>query len=312
MASGMDAYIVYDVLKRISTPFDKTKAFEHGIIDADGKLLKKPKSAEERKAYTLLDRFAINIKRVLSKFGLKSKASNFAAAMFLLKEYHENGSIPDNDHYIRQGIQEQLNLMEKREVGKTYRALIERVEEVREADDVNELAVVKPAAKDTLGITRDKMPQIATDDYPEFFEFLKANGAKWTKKMVPAQKLKPIQKEFSDAGVEKALRKRAIKKDSIISKDNYIIDGHHRWLGVLNTDPTKKIGVIQVNMPVRKLLALMKEFPKTTYKAIYEDMPTNSAGGGQVHGIGVGPQGEPGVTRRRKEVQAFLKRWGKK
>lgn len=30
---------------------------------------------------------------------------------------------------------------------------------------------------------------------------------------------------------------------------------------------------------------------------IEEDAPTNNAGGGQVDGIGVGPKGEPGVTR---------------
>lgn len=31
-------------------------------------------------------------------------------------------------------------------------------------------------------------------------------------------------------------------------------------------------------------------------KKVYEDSPTNSAGGGGVAGIGVGPQGEPGVS----------------
>ena len=29
--------------------------------------------------------------------------------------------------------------------------------------------------------------------------------------------------------VEKALRKRKLKKASIVSSDNYIIDGHHGW-----------------------------------------------------------------------------------
>lgn len=31
-------------------------------------------------------------------------------------------------------------------------------------------------------------------------------------------------------------------------------------------------------------------------KKVYEDAPVNNAGGGNVAGIGVGPQGEPGVT----------------
>lgn len=41
-------------------------------------------------------------------------------------------------------------------------------------------------------------------------------------------------------------------------------------------------------------------------KKVYEDAPTNSAGGGGVAGIGVGPQGEPGVP-----VSVQKKRYGK-
>lgn len=35
-------------------------------------------------------------------------------------------------------------------------------------------------------------------------------------------------------------------------------------------------------------------------KNIKEDAPTNSAGSGGVAGIGVGPQGEPGVPKKKK------------
>ena len=34
--------------------------------------------------------------------------------------------------------------------------------------------------------------------------------------------------------------------------------------------------------------------------SIKEDAPTNSVGGGGVAGIGVGPQGEPGVPKKKK------------
>lgn len=55
--------------------------------------------------------------------------------------------------------------------------------------------------------------------------------------------------------------------------------------------------------------------PKT--KSFEEDAPTNSAGAGNVAGIGVGPDGEPGVKRkkkknpydgRRREAKAFFNR----
>lgn len=60
MANVADTYMIYQVLKRLTTPFNETKAFELGLIDKNGKLLKKPKTQEERKAYNYFDRFIFN------------------------------------------------------------------------------------------------------------------------------------------------------------------------------------------------------------------------------------------------------------
>ena len=49
----------YFFVKKMATPFKKTKAYKLGIIDDKGNVLKPMKSLEtdeERKAYTLLDR----------------------------------------------------------------------------------------------------------------------------------------------------------------------------------------------------------------------------------------------------------------
>ena len=57
----------------------------------------------------------------------------------------------------------------------------------------------------------------------------------------------------------------------------------------------------------------MKTIWKTVspYTGIEEDAPTNSAGGGNVHGIGVGPHGEPGVDPKKKKKQTLIDRSGK-
>ena len=76
MSRVIDALIAYRVLKLLVTPFNKTKAFELGIIDEKGKVLIKskqinksvPVAAERknaRKHYTLLIRFVFNLKRLL-------------------------------------------------------------------------------------------------------------------------------------------------------------------------------------------------------------------------------------------------------
>ena len=104
MANVADTYMIYQVLKRLTTPFDETKAFELGLIDKDGKLLKKPKTTDEKKAYTYFDRFIFNMKRLLHRVGLKSKFATYGAALFLLKE-DRDGYMP-TDQEMLQGVLE--------------------------------------------------------------------------------------------------------------------------------------------------------------------------------------------------------------
>ena len=100
MGRVIDALIAYRVLKLLVTPFNKTKAYKFGIIDDKGKVLIKSKdflksfSSQElpkaRKAYTLLIRFVFNLKRLLSKVGIRGPlGTSAAAAIAFFKE--ENG-----------------------------------------------------------------------------------------------------------------------------------------------------------------------------------------------------------------------------
>jgi hypothetical protein len=90
MSRVIDALVAYRVLKLLVTPFNRTKAFELGIIDAKGKVLKKSRDIsdpKERNAYTLLIRFVFNLKRILSKVGIRGPlGSSAAAAIAFFKE----------------------------------------------------------------------------------------------------------------------------------------------------------------------------------------------------------------------------------
>ena len=49
MASPIiDIYLVYEFIKRLVTPFDKTKAFSLGLIDADGKNIRNAITSQEK------------------------------------------------------------------------------------------------------------------------------------------------------------------------------------------------------------------------------------------------------------------------
>ena len=82
-------YFVYQFLKKLVTPFEKTKAFELGIIDKKGKLLKRKRdleTQEEKDSYTLSDRLIWNLKRLLGKIpGGKSRIASYAAALWLIR-----------------------------------------------------------------------------------------------------------------------------------------------------------------------------------------------------------------------------------
>ena len=90
MGRVIDALIAYRLLKLLVTPFNKTKAYKMGIIDDKGKVLIKAKQfnkeipankrADAKKAYTLLIRFVFNLKRILSKVGIRGALGSAAAA----------------------------------------------------------------------------------------------------------------------------------------------------------------------------------------------------------------------------------------
>ena len=92
MASpAVDPYIVYQFIKRLSTPFDETEAFRLGLIDDKGKRLKKASTKEEKNAMTYFDRMIFNMKRLLAKVpGGNTRMGSYAAALLLLKEEKEH------------------------------------------------------------------------------------------------------------------------------------------------------------------------------------------------------------------------------
>ena len=86
-----DLFYAFRFLKLLVTPFEKTKAFELGIIDKEGKILKKSidrTTPDEKSAYTVFHRLVFNLKRIMAKApGGKSVIARYGAALFLIKEH---------------------------------------------------------------------------------------------------------------------------------------------------------------------------------------------------------------------------------
>lgn len=74
-------------LRLLTTPWNKTNAYKEGIIDENGKVIKKPETSREKEVYNTFHKLVYNLKRLLNKvpFG-KSTLASYAAALYLVKE----------------------------------------------------------------------------------------------------------------------------------------------------------------------------------------------------------------------------------
>lgn len=111
-STAINTVVIYKFIQLLVREWKDNPAYELGIIDENGKTLKKArdlKTSEEKEAYTMFHRLVFNIKRLLSKVpGGSSKLGSFAAALWLLKESEEL-----NEATMERIVQEFMEILEK-------------------------------------------------------------------------------------------------------------------------------------------------------------------------------------------------------
>lgn len=121
-----------------------------------------------------------------------------------------------------------------------------------------------------LGILRAEMPQIAANQLQAFLKFLQKHGVSNRKLWYPVSKLKLTQSEFNKFKVMDLVNKNISRKQHVmpilISKDDFVLDGSHRFLALYNQKPNSEIEVYQLNMPIQQLVKLSKEFSGVKYR----------------------------------------------
>lgn len=140
-----------------------------------------------------------------------------------------------------------------------------------------------------MPLARHKLPQIPKREIPDFIRYLQtksypekrltgqpsayhSGGNQYNvgfqsdvaveAAKIPAKFLKPIQKHVDIDKVKGMLRDiDKIKNDVfIVDKDNRILDGHHRWLAILKSNPQQQMRVIRVHLPIGELVRAAHEF----------------------------------------------------
>lgn len=97
----------------------------------------------------------------------------------------------------------------------------------------------------SLGKMRHGMPQLGKFD--SFLADLKKNNVKSSVQEIEPKKLIPTQKNFNQDKVDSLKAEGWDNKPIISSKDNYVVDGHHRWLAAHQKGQKIKSRVIDMN-----------------------------------------------------------------
>jgi hypothetical protein len=149
---------------------------------------------------------------------------------------------------------------------------------------------------ETKGIPRAEMPQLDDQQTKDFRKYLKDQGYKIEKDKTPAANLRATQNELNGAkvaGVAQKLRDKPghYSKRIIVSKDDYILDGHHHWAakvgldsedGILDNDT--KVKISRVDISITKLLAEAEKFTGGKGKKTVGESGTSKSyqGAGQI------------------------------
>jgi hypothetical protein len=184
---------------------------------------------------------------------------------------------------------------------------------ISKAADVCEIS--PPVCVDNLGLTRDRMPQIEGEAsvvelledvntaqrekgqailaagakrvdtrtiLDQFLDRLERAKVRTKRERVLVGTLKATQAEIQAAKVvamaDAHLRGLfpGLDKQIVVSRDDYILDGHHRWAALMSIDPKRYMSVLRVSLPMRELLHEAAATPGV-YRASFAGRPLPNA-----------------------------------
>lgn len=128
-----------------------------------------------------------------------------------------------------------------------------------------------------LSFARATLPQVR--DQQEFLDHIRLIGSDYDVGMVPAGNLKATQLDGFDDEKIQSLRGKKNVDPVIISSDDFILDGHHRWLA--RKFDNKEVQVIRVYLPILELIRVAMDF----YNIEYSDDITEIFGGHRLDNV---------------------------
>ena len=111
LSKSADLVYTLRFLRLLTTPFEETNAFKYGLIDAEGKKIKKPFTDKEKSSYNTFHRLVFNMKKLINKVpGGRTTLASYAAALLLIKE-HQSLSDENLEKILRECGVDPLDLI---------------------------------------------------------------------------------------------------------------------------------------------------------------------------------------------------------
>jgi len=111
--------------------------------------------------------------------------------------------------------------------------------------------------KQSLGLKRIQMPQIRGEFLPLLFDKLDKDRIGYEDSRVMPNTLKPSQDEINIDNANRLDMDSVYLKKAIVSNDNFIIDGHHRWYYCLINDIP--IDITKIDLPIEEALNYIRQ-----------------------------------------------------
>ena len=114
----VDMFLTYQFLKRIVVPFEKWDAYKLGIIDKNGKVLKKKKdltTANERAAWGYFDILTANLQKLLAKLPAGDSVLGSSVAAYLLIKESKSDVLLNEVYFETQFMKAYSQLVEEGE-----------------------------------------------------------------------------------------------------------------------------------------------------------------------------------------------------
>lgn len=144
---------------------------------------------------------------------------------------------------------------------------VRKTKKIKRSQSEDLCSVKGGICKGDIGIPRSLMPQFTLRRKPfsrkllnDFRRYLKKKyGIKSRRVIKTAGELNPSQNEISRPRVEGLIEDDIVEKQEVpllVSKNGYIVDGHHRWAAFRLKAPKKPIEAIVVDAPIKDILGI--------------------------------------------------------